>query len=82
MARNQKTRSKRSLKQRKSCIATLEKVNSLRRPLGEHTNTVGAQSPTKIIHNLKVENENLKKKVKQSTQTGDDNLYESDNDDV
>ena len=60
--------SKRSLKQQKSCIATLEKVNSLCQPLGEHTNTVGAQSPTKSIHNLKVENENLKKKVKQTTQ--------------
>jgi hypothetical protein len=56
------------LKQQKSFIATLEKVNNLCQPIGEHTTTVGAQSPTKIIHSLKVENDDLKKKVKQTTQ--------------
>ncbi|KAF8229751.1 hypothetical protein L208DRAFT_1285228 [Tricholoma matsutake] len=48
--------------------ATLEKVNNLCWLLREHRDTVGAQSPTKIIHSLKVENEDLKKKVKQTTQ--------------
>jgi len=53
MARNLKTRSKRSLKQRISCIAALEKVNNPRPPLGDA-----------------------------NMQTGEDNLYESDNDDL
>lgn len=69
MGREYKKRRNISRKLQHTRIKNLEKAHDQRRnPLGERTNIVQMQSPTKVIKGLKNENEGLRKKAKAATQ--------------
>ena len=68
MSREYKKRRKRSRKYQQSVIENLQKAHDQQRnPLGERTNTLTWQSPTKVINRLKKENQDLQKKAEEST---------------
>lgn len=68
MAREYKKRRKNPRKQIKCRVANMERANDQHEnPLGECTNTVHAQSPTKVINRLKKENDSLRTKATKVT---------------
>ncbi|KDR81600.1 hypothetical protein GALMADRAFT_239651 [Galerina marginata CBS 339.88] len=72
MSREYKKTRKQSRKHRKATAENIKKANAQQshgNPLGERTNTIPLQSPTKAINKrLKKENKNLQKKAAESTQ--------------
>lgn len=72
MGREYKKRRKNSRKHRKSTVENLHKApshastNQPRNTLGETTNTVALNSPTKVIKKLKKENRDLRKQAEES----------------
>jgi hypothetical protein len=68
MGQEYKKRRKISRKQLRTSFETLEKAHDQScNPLGEWTNTIPVQSPTKVIRNLRKENNELWNKAKDAT---------------